>query len=287
MLDIRNRLYVFWDDNGTFSDISQSMMDYGRNSESVELNSAEDYLYVGFTKPINRFYLEMATNNATANNLTAEYYNGTAFSSLSSFLDDSRGFTRSGFISWERPIDSDNKTLEESTTVNGQSAFWYRFRPSATHDVGTSLQGLNIVFSDNEDIKQEAYELATDNRYLPSGASSHILQLQSSRDDIIQELRRWQNRKKADGATFTEDIQPWDLLDATQVRLASNYLTVAKIYFNLSDDPGDTEAVKSQMYMQKYKDAMNLYIIEIDKDDDGVRETDDFVCYPKTHFLGR
>jgi len=289
MLDIRNRLFVFWDDNSSFSDFSNSLMDYGRNSEVVALNSAEDYLYVGFEKPINRFYVEMSVKNTVSNSFSAEYNAAAGFTALPGFLDDSRGFTRSGFVNWERPVDlaTDDKTLEVTVEVNGQEAFWYRFRPTSTHDALTALQGLNIVFADDEDIRAEIQELSTDPRWKPSNTDSHILIHQSARDEIIQKMRRWQLRKKKEGQVFAEDITQWDLLDSPQLRMSATYLAVSKIYFNNSTDPEDTESVKSKSWETKFDKAFRLFTVDVDLDDDGIQDSDDRQQYPQTHIMTR
>ncbi len=82
MLDDRTQLFVFHDDNTVFDDLSQSMQDYGRNEEVVDLVAADDFLYVGFVKPINALFVEMNTANTVTNTFDARFFNGTTFVAL-------------------------------------------------------------------------------------------------------------------------------------------------------------------------------------------------------------
>jgi len=286
MLDLRNSLTVLWDDNSSFIDMTNDMLDFGRDPVDFEFVSLEDKLYVGNEKPIDKFFAQMLTANTNANTLTLKYYNGTSFVSVSGFLDDSRGFTRSGFVSWTRPT-TDNETLEVQTTINGSEQYWYEITTSADHSAGSKIQALNLVFSDDQDIKREIPELITKTGNFPSGETSHILQHVSSRDEIIQEINRWEVRKRKDNETFSNNITAWDLLDSAQVRLASTYLTISKIYFNLTDATDSTEKEKSQAYYLKYKQALDLFIVEIDINDNGQRDTSDVQSFGRTHYLER
>ncbi len=287
MLDIRNRLYVFWDDNGTFSDLSQSLLDYSRDFETVGLSSSDDYLFVGFEKPINGFYVELETANTVANSFSLEYYNGTSFSAVDELLDESKGWTRSGFVSWARPVDSTTaQTIEEATTINSQEAFWYRIRPSADHDAGTQLRGLGVVFSDDRDIQEHEPRLVKTS-FIPSGQNSHILSHVAARDEIIQDIRKRELSKKNSSNVFAEDIFALDLLDFKQLRMASKYKAMELIYNGLSDNPDDVYAVQSTKYKLDYEDAFKLFLLDLDLNDDGDLDSNDRRTQSSTRFTSR
>ena len=158
MLKTKNKLTILDDNNGTFTDFSREGLDYDRDTFTVTLDSNTSYLYVGFYKPINMFYVEVGTANTNAGSFIAQYYNGSTWVSMSDFYDETSCFTRSGFIQWDR-----GQTDEASTSVNSTPLFWYRFKPSITHSA-TVINGLNIVFSDDTDLKREFYEIS---EYLP------------------------------------------------------------------------------------------------------------------------
>jgi hypothetical protein len=278
MQDPKTKLTIFHDDNSVFADHSEAMLDYGRDIASVELVSAEDRFYIGFEKPINTFYVELSVANTNANTFTAEYYNGTAFTALAKFKDDSLGFTRSGFMRWDR-----NQTDEVVNTINGTELFWYRFTPSADHSVGTALAGINLVFADDEDLRGEIPEIA---QFRNSGESSFILVHQAARNDIIQELRNKGRLKSKSVSSSTlrqlQNIDQWDLLDKMEVRSSAKYLALSKIFFNLSDRLDDKHYQRSLDYNNKFKEAFDLYWLSLDLDDDGIVDNSERLITQRT-----
>jgi hypothetical protein len=265
MLQLKNKLTILHDDNGSFSDFSNEALAFDRDTFTTDLNQDEDYLYVGYYKPINNFFVELGTANTNAGSLTGEYYNGTTWTSLVGFFDDSRSFTRSGFMSWDRGQDDEAKT-----TVNGTEQFWYRFRPSVTHS-STVVNGLNIVFADDQDLKREYFEISD---FLPSGESSFILTHVACRDHIIQVLRNSGDKKRNSSGNF-EDLTAFDLLDMGQIKLAATYLALSKIFSNVQDDEGDIWRQKSIDYHGLYSMAQKNGFIDIDLDDDGIRDANE------------
>lgn len=266
MLQVKNKLTVFHDDNSVFADYSNESLDYARDTFTIALNQDDDYLYVGFSKPINALYVELGTPNTNANSFVAQYYNGSSWASITNFHDDSRGFTRSGFMTWDRNL-ADEATVE----INSTTKYFYRFRPSATHS-STVVNGLNIVFADDIDLKREFYEISN---YLPSGESSHILSHVATRDHIIQELRN-DGRYKHDLSTGKlKDITAFDLLDISQVKVAATYLCLAKIFSAISDREDDLYNQKHDHYMGLYNQAMKLFYLNVDQDDDGIEDEEE------------
>lgn len=264
MLKIKNKLSVLHDNNSVFSDYSTEALDFDRDTFTIDLSSTEDYLYVGFYKPINVFYVELGTANTNAGTLSGEYYNGTTWTGLSGLYDETSSLTRSGFIQWDRGQDDEAKT-----TVNSSEIYWYRFRPSVTHS-STVVNGLNIVFSDDNDLKREFFEAS---QYLPSGETSHILTHVAARDHIIQVLRNSGEFKSNSGTR--SDITAFDLLDLTQVKLASTYLVLSKIFGAITDDPDDLYRQKSDQFKSDYGIAIKAPFINIDSDDDGILDNNE------------
>ncbi len=265
MLDLKTRLYLFHDNNTVFSDHSNAAQDYSRDSFAIELSSTEDYLYIGYRKPINSIYVEMSTANTTANSFTFEYYNGTAWAAITPFSDETKGFTRSGFLVWER-----NLTDDTATTVDSQEAFWYRLRPSVDHSVGTIIQGLNIVFSDDNDLQTEVANISA---YLASGTTSHILSHVAARDKINQDLRNSGKVKLNTSTGRFKDINVFDVLNIEQLRELSKWKTLATIFDDVSDRPDDKYDQRSRKYNNRYKSGFNkLQFLGLDDDDDGVAD---------------
>lgn len=262
MIDNRTKLHIYHDDNSTFADHSENAVDFSRDTFSMTLSHTEDYLYMGYFKPIGAVFIELSTPNTTSNTLTFEYYNGSAWTSLE-VRDETKGFTRSGFITWTRPTD------QTVVTINNTSDFFIRCRPSATH-TATTVRGINLVFADDTSLSQE-FPGITDEAFYQTGETSHILQHVAARNQIVQQLRSL-GYSKYNNTTGEEMINQWELLDLYEVRQAAVYKALANIFFNLSDSPDDNWFAKHEEYKSRFDATIRGVFITIDSDDDGVKD---------------
>lgn len=236
------------------------------DSTTVGVIATSDFLYVGYRKPINAFYIDFTSANTNSSVLTLEYYSNSGFVSVNGLVDRTRGFSRSELVKWDR-----NQTNEAKTTINSIEQFWYRISVSADT---TSLvcTGLNLLFSDDAMIKEEApHVLSSD--YYPAGEDSWIGCHQAARNEIIQRLRTEGYSTKT--ANTFNDVTIFDLLDHTQLSVASKYLVLSKIFFFLSDSPDDKYYQKYEDYKRLYNDAFKTFFLAIDYDDDGVLDTEE------------
>ena len=250
-----NNLKVLHDNNSVFSDITNDSADYTRDSFVVSFTEIEDYIYVGYRKPINALYPDMTGTLVTASTMTGEYFNGTTFTSLENFFDDSRGFSRSGFVTWGR-----NQTDEIKTTVDSVELFWYRFRVA---DGTLNFTGLNLLFCDLQDLKNEFKEI-DDTNFIDTVGETYIRELTSTRDKIAERLA---NTRPIDTDTY------WDILRIREVRLAATFLCLSQILFNKSDSEGDIYEIKSSFYENSYETTLLRIKATLDSDDDGIEDT--------------
>lgn len=265
MIRVKNKLTVLKDDGETITDLSNDAIDFARDNFDLQIGSSQ-YCYVGFSKPINVFFTAFATANSdTSGTLSGEYYNGSSWTSLSGYHDDTKNFTRDGFITWDR-----NQTDEAKTTVNSVEQYWYRFQPDV-NQLTVSAKGLNLIFADDQDLKREYFEISD---FLPSGESSFILTHVACRDHIIQVLRNSGDKKRNSSGNF-EDLTAFDLLEMGQIKLAATYLALSKIFSNVQDDEGDIWRQKSIDYHGLYSMAQKNGFIDIDFDDDGIRDANE------------
>lgn len=265
MLYTDNKLFVYEYDGSTYTDYSNQALDFARSKFQITISTSGS-LYVGFTKPINVFFTELIVGNENGGTLSLSYYNGTSFTSVTGLFDETENFNRSGFISWNR-----NQTNEAVTTINSQEAYWYKIDTSITQNQ-ISICGLNIVFSDDNDLKKEFFEIGD---FKSDNQSSFILSHVASRDHIIQDLRR-DGRFKFDFATgLIKQITAFDLLDISQVKVASTYLTLSKIFNNISDEIDDVYRQKADYYMKLFHGAMNTFFLDLDTDDDGTQDNEE------------
>lgn len=263
MIKINEKLTILHDNNSVFADHSNELVGYDRDSASLTFVTAEDSIYIGFYKPINVFYAEFTTPNTNAATLAVKYYNGSAFTACAGLHDDSDGFTRNGFVKWDR-----NQTTEAATSINSTSLFWYKLDLSVDSSAMV-IMGVNIVFSDDQDLKREVFEIS---KYLPVSTSTHILSHVSARDEIIQNLNIIGKIKKDASSGWVEGITAFDLLDISEVKLASTYLTLSKIMFAASDDIDDQYSMKSRKYEDLAKNIINNIRLKTDYDDDGIED---------------
>jgi hypothetical protein len=267
MLKQLNPPSVLWDDNGVFSDGSQSCLDYSRDTFALtSLSSTQDYIYFGLYKAFSGLYIEVGVANAAAKTLAVQYYNGTTWASITGLIDESKGLSRSGFFQFTKPTDW------AATTVNSISKYWIRMRPTADFDSTCTLKGMNIVYSDDQDLKDEVPEIMN---WAASTETTYILRHQSARDDIVQSIRNKGQFKQSNSTGLPLQIEPFDLLDIEEVRQWSKYLALSKIFENLSKDKDDIYMARSKMYSDRARDAGKLYYASLDLDDDGVTDLEE------------
>lgn len=265
LVDTNLKLTVLHDANGSFSNHSNDALDFSRDSFALTLTQTTSYLYIGYRKPINTIYFQLDTPNTNANTLSMQYWNGSSWTTLSNAQDDTKGLTRSGFITWDR-----NQTNEATTTVNSTTLYWVRFQPSVTTSAMT-VAGISFIFADDQDLKQEVPEI-TDSNHL-AGKTSHILTHVATRNQIIQDLRNKDYTRTNQNTSLKEDLTVWDILDANQLKQAAIFLSLSKIYFNFSDQPNDKYEQKSLAYFNKYEKAIALSRLSLDTDDDGLSDS--------------
>lgn len=264
MIDPNLKLTVLHDDDSSFTDYSNQMVDYLSNSVVMTVTTT-DYIYIGYRKPFNATYIEMQTANINPATMSVEYYDGTSYVDAD-YFDETNAMTRSGLVSW------DKSSMEEST-VDGKSAYYVRFKLDSDSSA-MEIRGMNIVFSDDRDLKQEFFEI-DDPGLLPEGYDSHIPKHVAARNQIIQELRNRGNQKASGTNAVPTDINAWDLHDVFQIREAAMFLALSKIFFNLSDNVDDNWFRKFEEYNGKYKSAMSLYNLNYDENDNGVEEVNE------------
>lgn len=260
---------ALWSDNEVYTDYSVRAANYGRDTCSLAaLSATQDYFYFGLYKQFSKVYIEVSTANAAAIALDWEYYNGTAWTDIVNDVDDTLGFSRSGFIQWDV-----NQTAWATTTVNSiASKYWVRFRPASNFDAGAAIYGVNIVYSDDQDLIMEAPEVAS---YYPASTSSFILRHQAARDDIVQDIRNSGKYKVSYADGLFRNVDVWDLLDIDEIRVWSKYLVLSKIFENLSTVKDDVYWARSEGYKAKAGTASKLYYLTLDGDDDGVTDIEE------------
>lgn len=256
MINQNTKLQVYLND----TNFSNEAFDFTRDAFQITFTTS-DYLYIGYSKPINSIYYQFNTSNLNQNTIAAEYYNGSSWVSLSNYYDDTKGFTRSGFMTWDR-----NQTSQSSNTINDIVSYWIRLKPNA-NQTQTTIQAINFVFADDQDLLFEVPEI-TDSNHL-AGKASHILTHVAVKNQIIQELNNKDFKKNNISTGLKEDLNCWDILDVNQLKQAAIFLALSKIYFNFNDSADDKYSQKSNYYLNQYKSAIELSRLSLDSNGDG------------------
>lgn len=269
MLDNKILLEIKSSISSTFADHKINLGDPTRDSVTKTFADS-DYIYIGFFKPIKAFYIDLATANTNDITLSFEYYNGSAWTTLSNAIDETNGLTRSGFIQWPESDfkDSTDNLLWDANEVDSLEKYWVRISFSAASSE-TTFNFIGLVFSDDTSLLTQL-PYANDTQLL-SGQSNHLKYHVSARDEIINKLES-KGYFKIDTDNNVDRITPWDLLDINQVKLGAIYLVLSKIYFNLSDAVDDQWIDKSERLYERYDKMISNIRVSIDQDDDG--ETD-------------
>lgn len=234
---------------------SFELEDYTTDSVSVDFSLSGE-IHIGYYKPINALFVEITALTHVAS-LDVEYFNGSSFVSVSNLHNSTKNLQRSGFIHWDR-----NQDDEQETTLNSKELFWYKIKlTGATPTI--VFKGINLNFSNDNDLKEE-YPNIMD--HLPDGETSFVGFHQAARKDIITYFR---NQGKLVRGLNPKKLDQFDLLDFTEVREASKFLTLSKIFSWLSDGVDDKWYQKSRDFVGKYGDKINLFYLSFDQDDDG------------------
>jgi hypothetical protein len=260
MLKQKNFPTVLFHDGATFTDLSLDMLSFGRDSAVVPLLAAAGALYFARFKPFSALYAEVKVPNAVGAFLTLEYWNGTAWTALSNVVDDSDAFSRSGFIQFDTPEDW------AETTVNTLSGYFLKITPSVDLTGTMALQGLNVVFSDDQDLRGIYPSVLN---YLDSQETSFILRHENSRDRVVETIRKI-GRKSTAGSGKYESYDAWDFLHIEEVRLWATYLTMENIFSGLQSKDSDMFMEKAKEYRMLAEQARADSFLTLDANNDGV-----------------
>jgi hypothetical protein len=260
MKDLSTMLTVLVEASSIFSDKSAALCDFGSDTESVTL-ATSDSLYLGYTKQLTSVFFQFATPSTSSRTVSVFAFNGSSWVQCVA-LDDTKGFTRSGNITWRLP------TSVTETTVNSTNAWWIKITVSA-NTTAMSVQAISQVFSDDRDL------LVLNPKILDSGfllgQASHILHHEAARDEIVQKFR---NKGLYGRSTDTDKYQNltfWDLLDFQEVRLAAAHLATSKVFAlaGNASDANDRWVVKAREHKAAYEKNVELAFLTYDRLGDG------------------
>lgn len=266
--------------DGGFTDLSDKVFDFSRDEVLLQLKTTST-LYIGFRKPFNFFYNSFTVLNTITNKLTVKYHDVTddALKDVPNLSEETKGFTREGFISFDRPeLNSQATTAWKKTIVDGVELFWLVITTDTNHDVITEINAVGILFANEQDIIEERSNI-TSKHAQDERTKTWVTKHQAARNEIVQSIRNQGKSKIVLGSNLEPsrflDITPFDFLRLDQIRQAAKWLCLAKIFMNeLSDAADDKWMGLGEQFMDNYTAAFDVFLLSLDSDDDG---EEDFV----------
>lgn len=142
---------------------------------------------MGFRGPFSSRHFSFATLNTTVSSVTIQYFDGTNFVDVEDLVDQTMGLTRNGFIHW---VNGNDWEMAALAPILDKELFWVELTVDTNLDVGTEVESVLNLFSDEDILRRYYPELVTDTRYLPPGRTSLVEQLMIGTDEVIKRLRQ-------------------------------------------------------------------------------------------------
>lgn len=238
--------------------------------------TAGQSLHIGYYKPFRQFYIDFTTLNQAAANLAIEYFNGQAWVDIPNIVDETESFDKSGFMYFERPEDW------AKTLIDGDELYYIRITPDADLSAETELNGINVLFSNDADLIGIRSNIVSKH----NNGTPWIEKHEAARKYIVQQLRNLGHRKivTRENNPFYYDesdkdvkvysnLTQFDLLEPFELREASKFYALKFIYLDeLSDEEDDKWERAGIRHERAADEAMNVFMLKIDTDDDGTED---------------
>jgi len=272
---IIQKLKVYGYTSSAYTNFSQQAYSWLRDTFNITHVPANgDLIYLGRPKAFNCLYFNITTPQTNPITLIAKYWNGTAWTPLTILSDDTKGFTRSGFIRWDKMAFITGASTDWSpTTVNSDGDNWYyiTLQASGALSGAVGFTGIGLVFADDTDLKSIQYNILN---YLPKDetgtkAANFIAAHAEAKRILFTWLREAGLRKfsVADGNYW--DLDEWDFHDTQQIRTCAAYLALHVIQKNMIVSKDDIYDKKSKAFYSLAKESVNLPLLSMDMNDDG------------------
>jgi hypothetical protein len=238
-----------------------------------------DYFYLGFKQPFTTRYFHFAQPNTNACTLTVEFWNANAWKAVEDLVDETNGFTKSGYVSWlnfgtwfykqESPVSA---VAPENGLQLDLMYYWIRIKVSANLSAGTLLQSVTNLFC-NETLFSVYYpELLSDARYLPPGQTDFMPQFFAATQHVVKRLRQM--------AKIDDEGQ---ILDINDVAVAACHATAYVILNPLARDQESKDVAKAAF--KECEDELSRTTMSVDENKDG--RIDATEKFSGTTFLSR
>ena len=225
---------------------------------TFELTSSSKF-YVGFNYRFTTRYFHFDTLNTTQRTISVKYWNGTAYAAVEDLIDQTLGFTRSGFISWANLSDW---VEYAQSPLSDKELYWIEVTVNDSLDAGTKLQSVLNLFSDDDLVRSYYPELISDARYLPPGRDDFIEQHVAAKDLTVLRL-------KQDGLIEHEG----QIIDINEVAVSAVHAFRWIVLNPIAKDDSDKESADKAY--DNFIRELNRVKIDVDFDESGIIEEDE------------
>ena len=151
-----------------------------------------DFFYIGFKGRFASRYFDIGTVNSNSANITVEYWNGTAWTEVEDLVDQTAGFTQSGFISWLNMTDWQPREQDPIVSDGGEvlKMFYIRLSTDTSFSVGTTLESVINLYSDDDLVRNLFPEIISDDRYLPPGRTNFLEQHFEAKNRVVRRMKQ-------------------------------------------------------------------------------------------------
>lgn len=217
---------------------------------------AADKFYVGFPGRYANRYVSVSTVNTNTVNLTVKTWDGTAYQPVEDLIDETEGFTKSGWVHWNNREDRDWEKHAQ-TPIDDTELYWTEWSFDASTSAGTALQSVLNLFSDDDDLRAYYPSLVTDTRWLPDGRTDFLEQHDTAKKLVV--LRMQQRR------LITDESQ---IIDINSLNTAAVHACASLIYAGAGG--GEEIRAMSDAANAKFENEVDELRLNVDENKDGI-----------------
>ena len=228
---------------------------------AFNLTTSEKF-YIGFKQPFSTRYFQFGTANASAVTVTLKYWDGATYSTVEDLIDQTAGFTQSGFVSWKNQTDWEKKA---QTGISDEELYWIEVTVGTNLDAGCTLQGLVNIFNDSNMLREYYPELVSDTSYLPPSRNDFMEQFVAAKNLVVTRLKK-------DGIIEDES----QIIDINEVAIASVHASAYIILNALATlDGSEVAKERAAMALESMNQELNEVKLDLDLDNTGIIEEDE------------
>lgn len=213
-----------------------------------------DSFYIGHQKPFASRYFLMGVVNTVPSVVSVKYWNGTTWAAVDDLIDQTAGFTKTGFMAWLNEEDWKSQFL---ASVPDVELYWIKVTVGTNLSATTTLQAVLNLFADDILLRTYYPEIATDTRYLPPGRTDFMEQYVAAKDYVVTRLK--QNR------VITDESQ---IIDVNEVAVVATHFAAWMILRPIAESDADQKRVDKIFNDANFE--LGKVKIDIDQDNDGI-----------------